>query len=1038
MFMGAYKDNNVAQIQSRETSEKPYILIEFTDGTETIIKANKDTYIVGGTNYNYGTSGTLLVRESGYPYDNKNYRTYINFDLTEIPDGKSIEKATINIYARTQEAEEKVLNLFATGDSSWSETTLNWNLIKGNIYSWEGLESITDWKRPFGADDEYLNVLCRLYYINFLTYEYDKDREKNREYGEKAVDIIMSFLTNNKAGYNRTLETGERLRYVTNAYPSLLTTSNMTADKNAEVIKFIYQDMINLSYAGNWTKNTNWGFFQTNGLFQGTVFLPEMVTFQHYYDMCISRYTYMAKKQTMSDFSFGESTSGYAFTVPSGLLGAKKLTVNNGYVFPEELDDYLYYPVKFMVDSAHVNGYNPTFGDAAYSSMRGTVLDYASVLDDEELLYFATNGEDGTYPSYTSSFYPVGQFANMRSGWSENDTFLRIANNNFTNNGHGHPDHLSVICSAYGRVLLTDVGYGTYSSTDQTANWLRWSTVAHNTIEIGGVAQTKGAETKTTYYAQNDGLDFYEGYTLSNEKFPHYRSVLFVRPGFWIVSDSIVGTGDNVTDFKQTWHYMPNAKPTLDPITKETKTNFKEGANIKIIPADSDDYDRYRIDDGYYSETYGKVENAEYTAYVKMQRNKVNFDTVLYPVREGEDTKGVSVARIETGFDTSVASALKIDFTNEGNTTHTGYYYISHEDEPKRHNFEGFSYDGKVLYTDADSILMVNGTKLTKDGISLVESPTKISDMSLKYEGKTLIIEGSKLVPTVSSASGIKIYAKDVDTVVFNGEEVEFSKYGDYVYAVRTDERETKVLNPTEDAYVVSTTPDTNYNDDYLHVKYSAPERRTYLKFDVSDVNLKELTSAKIRMYTIATSLTDYKELAVFPVDESSWKEDTLTWNNQPSVTDTISITGIGGANQWYEWDITDYLKTFEGDTVSLGFQMLTVSNDDNKIFASSAQEYAPELIIEAPVKRIDVAATERITGDKDVSVKLKNYGNDCEVDVYIAFYNKNNTLVSAIREKVSINENEEKQLTVEKPLEEYDEFKVFIWSDGLNPVVNY
>ena len=768
------------------------------------------------------------------------------------------------------------------------------------------------------------------------------------------------------------------------------------------------------------------------------MFLPEMVTFQSYYDMCISRYTYMAKKQTMSDFSFGESTSGYAFTVPSGLLGAKKLTVNNGYSFPEELNDYLYYPVKFMVDSAHVNGYNPTFGDAAYSDMRGTVLDYAKVLGDEELLYFATNGEEGKYPSYTSSFYPVGQFANMRSGWSEDDTFLRIANNNLTNNGHGHPDHLSIICSAYGKVLLADVGYGTYSSTDQTANWLRWSTVAHNTIEIGGVAQTKGAETQTTYYAQNNGLDFYEGCTLSNEEFPHYRSVLFVRPGFWIVSDSIVGEGDGVTDFKQTWHFMPNANPTLDPVTKESKTNFTEGANIKIFSADSEDLDRCRIDDGYYSETYGKVEDAEYTAYVKMQRNKVNFDTVLYPVREGEDNKGASITRLETGFDTSVASALKIDFTNEDKIADTGYYYISHEDEPKRHDFGQFSYNGKVLYTNHDSILMVDGTKLTKDGVSLVESPTRIFDMSLKYEGNTLVIEGSKLVSTQSPTSGIKIYAKDIDTVVFNGEEVEFSKFGDYVYAVRTDERETKILTPTEDAYVVSTTPDTNYNDDYLHVKYSAPERRTYLKFDVSDVNLKELTSARIRMYTIATSLTDAKEMDIFPVDASSWEEDSLTWNNQPNASESVATTGVGGANQWYEWDITDYLKSFEGDTVSLGVQMLTVSNDDNKIFASSQQEYAPELIVEVPVKRIDVAVTEKIAGDKDISVKLKNYGDDCEVQVYIAFFDKGGTLISAVRKNVSIEEDEEKQITTEKPLSGYNKFNVFIWNDQLEPVVNY
>lgn len=967
MYMGAYKDNNVVEIKSKETGYAPFVHVKFTDGTDMKIEANKDTYIVGGTSDNYGTSETLLVRDSGMPYDGNNYRTYINFDLTQLPVDKEVDKGTINIYARAREEDKKVLNLFIMGDSSWSESSLTWNAIPGNIYSWYGLDSVTSWKKPSGADAEYLNVLCRLYYINHMTVEYNKDREANSAYAEKAVDILMSFLTTNKAGYNRTLETGERLRYITSAYPSLLTSPNMTADKNAEIVKFITQDMAFLTSESNWTKNTNWGFFQTNGLFQGTVFLPELTSFKTYFDLCTSRYTYMAKAQTLSDYSFSESTSGYATTVPSGLLTAKKMTINNGYAFPEELDNYLYYPMKFMMDSAHVNGGQPMFGDSGAGSMRSSILSYADILENEEFRYFGTNGEEGTYPSYTSSFYPVGKFANMRSGWDEDDTFLRIANNNLTKNGHGHPDHLSVICSAYGSILLADLGHGTYSSNDK-ANWLRFSTVAHNTIEIGSTAQKKGATTANTYYAHNEGLDFYEGYTLSNSSYPHYRSVFFVRPGFWIVSDSIVGQSSAKTDFKQTWHYLPNANPTVDPVTKETRTHFAEGANIRIIPADASDYDKARIDAGYYGKQYGTIEDAEYSTYVKMQRNKVNFDTLLYPIRDTEENKSATVERLETGVDTSVASGLKINFTEDGSVTDTGYYYVSHEKEPSEHKFGDFTYNGKAAYVEEDTVLLVEGSHITKNGTDLVESPMHLTDLSVKYEGNTLVIDGNNIVPAKSKTRAVKIYGENIDTVILNGEEVEFTSEDNYIYAcaVKLDEVYTSTLTVTEDTFVANNATGTNYNGSSLQIKNSAPERRAYLKFDVSGIDLSALSSAKIKMYANATSLTDGKNIAVYPVDASAWNETTLTWANQPTAGATaVATASVGGSGSWYEWDVSDYLKTFDGTNPSFMLKMTTSSNNDNKVFDDSTKENAPKLVIEAPVAVID----SELTGVQKVSV---------------------------------------------------------------------
>ena len=38
--------------------------------------------------------------------------------------------------------------------------------------------------------------------------------------------------------------------------------------------------------------------------------------------------------------------------------------------------------------------------------------------------------------------------------------------------------------------------------------------------------------------------------------------------------------------------------------------------------------------------------------------------------------------------------------------------------------------------------------------------------------------------------------------------------------------------------------------------------------------------------------------------------EASVTWNNGPVKKDKLSITRVAGANNWYEWDVTDYLDS--------------------------------------------------------------------------------------------------------------------------------
>ncbi len=96
------------------------------------------------------------------------------------------------------------------------------------------------------------------------------------------------------------------------------------------------------------------------------------------------------------------------------------------------------------------------------------------------------------------------------------------------------------------------------------------------------------------------------------------------------------------------------------------------------------------------------------------------------------------------------------------------------------------------------------------------------------------------------------------------------------------------VMPCTMDAYISEVEKDTNYNTTQLFVSYVL-ERRTYLKFSLTDMPAGfTITAAEIRLrkWTIRHEGT----LNGYNLDDESWDEATLTWNNAPS-TETQYLT---------------------------------------------------------------------------------------------------------------------------------------------------
>lgn len=87
--------------------------------------------------------------------------------------------------------------------------------------------------------------------------------------------------------------------------------------------------------------------------------------------------------------------------------------------------------------------------------------------------------------------------------------------------------------------------------------------------------------------------------------------------------------------------------------------------------------------------------------------------------------------------------------------------------------------------------------------------------------------------------------------------------------------------------------------------------REAYLTFDLTPYG--GLSSVVLRAWGgIETTGIPSTPVAVFPVANTSWTENTLTWNNKPAAgTSALAQVNVAsGGNVYYSWDVTNYVKS--------------------------------------------------------------------------------------------------------------------------------
>ncbi len=698
----------------------------------------------------------------------RNRTVPVYFDLGTVPSNDPMTSTPDEVVSFTFKFQDGITRNFGTN--------INWDDL------WDGTTTTP-------GSDHFFMLDCAMYPVLAPAYNGLSPSDPKRvTYTDAWMRIAIDYVTDrgNDADFvttdNNQLDLAKRMAAWISAYSVFKNSPTLDAAGNTGYLKHIWQMADTLNTELENTAGNNWYLSLARSFYSAGLYFPEFknaASWKMRGEGAAVKYLHRNVKGDGMNIEPTENYHAYGLSLANIIQGLGAL---NGESVLTDLEELLERGGEILMDLSLPNFDFPMIGDSGHLHMDvGVVMsDYANIYGRSDFLYIAKKGTQGTTPTNRSVLHP-NSFGIMRTGWSVNDKYLVIENEDTNYTGsHNHPDDLSLMMYAYGKRLIVDPGVGKYDDADPGSYWLRHTTQAHNTIEPNGFVQSN-IDRKIVKWHSNAGFDFYHGKHRDYAPIVHERKVFFAKPDFWIVSDLL--TGSTISNsYKQYWHFMPTTV-TLNGTTKTAITSFSGEANVKVVPADPSLLTATVPTNGYYSEQQNIVtSNVQYLSYAKTATGSTTFDAVLYPVAAGV-SKNVVLTRLATvpSAASTVATALKVE-QDQGNNGNVSCYYLSHETTPGTRTFDVYNTNGEVAYVEKTSAgalktaSIIRGTLLKDGATNLISATATMQNLSVSYNGTTLDLYSSDvLTPTIT------IYAPGVSTVRLNGNVVSFTTSGSNV-----------------------------------------------------------------------------------------------------------------------------------------------------------------------------------------------------------------------------------------------------------------
>lgn len=805
-FISRLKDGSRIAIASQDNGNEsfiPYIEV-VTNGAAKSYKAIADTTVRAGSNRSksFGKEPALYACESKSSIglrdmvDSNTERAMIQFDMSDLAAGQNITSATL--YLRAQNVGDAgsygELVVYEISTGSFTEN-FTWMSFKHRVFSNYGDRAIS-FEAPSSAANADVSgtsftgnyredIMNAVSTAAMSQYQYSGDEK----YAYITIMNILGYI--NGRGRSpadvSTLRCGVRGQEFHRYLYRLIHSKYMNAEIFSHMIKWYYGQGQRLYEDWDIHPNihtSNWGVTQTSGNYLVLMNMPEIQAYNTWRKASDDRFNILMDHSIYEDGACSEVSMGYTSYSLNGFSITQEYADEMGVSIPftdfvkEGMVKLALYLARMTgpnyVDPQQGNCYNYTG-----SYIKHIQRVYNIIPDNPYIAHIATGGKKGRPLEETSVIYPVSKKVMMRSGWGDDDLYLQT-NVDGGVKQHGHEDDLATNIFAYGRYLLIDPRYNNYGNDDPYRIWYN-STEGHNTVVINDMTQkgnswafsqsnipNGGARGYIFDWETNNSYDFMKARTENFKNYPaaytkgygqgfnHYRSILFVKPNFWIVSDyagPVPGskTENAENNYRQLWHVLPNANVGEDQLSITEngiigRTNYDD-VNMQVVTP-NDGTLTPELKDGWYSES-GANYAVKYFSFGKTQKGNATFDTLLRPETTDNQaeikSKKLELSDVTNGG--ASAARFVIDETGNNLRTDVSYYILHDETQKDLRQFGNYETDGSLAYVEKTngklSRIILQDAKTLKNietGEILFQSDEWVSDISIAFSGDTIDI----------------------------------------------------------------------------------------------------------------------------------------------------------------------------------------------------------------------------------------------------------------------------------------------------------
>lgn len=437
----------------------------------------------------------------------------------------------------------------------------------------------------------------------------------------------------------RPLETSHRLQDQINQFQLFINSPSFTPEFLTEFLVNYHKHAVHILQ--NYSAKGNHLLFEAQRMLYAGTFFPEFKEAAIWRKSGIDILNREIKKQVYDDGGQFELDIHYHLACIDIFCKALRMADVNGFrdEFEKEFIDTIEKMIVFYMNVCFPDYTNPCFSDAKKGNKKSEIRNYRAwhklFPQNEQILYFATEGKKGKLPDNLSKGFLNTGFFTFRNGWKEDATVM-VVKAGPKGEWHCQPDNGTFELWFNGANLFPDSGSYVYAGEEKVMklrNWFR-QTMVHNTLTLNN-RNIEETESVTKLWQPDGDVQILVTENPSYKDLTHRRSIFFVDNKYFVIVDEAIGEAKGNIGL----HYqLKKGKVVIDPKNSSLNSQFGENSNVKLQCFSSQAI-TLEEEEGWNSIAYRQRTKRTAVSFniTKKDNNPIRYITIIYPTQKEDN-----------------------------------------------------------------------------------------------------------------------------------------------------------------------------------------------------------------------------------------------------------------------------------------------------------------------------------------------------------------------------------------------------------------